>query len=44
MEAMQIQSMHIERIEIRHYRVFKHATLVNLPRLAVLVGENGSGK
>lgn len=39
-----MERMQIESIEIRNYRVFKSAVLVNLPRLAVLVGENGSGK
>ncbi len=41
---MDIQTMQIESIEIRNYRVFKDAVLRNLARLAVLVGENGSGK
>ncbi|MBI5508004.1 MAG: AAA family ATPase [Deltaproteobacteria bacterium] len=36
--------MQIEGIEIRNYRVFKHASLTSLPRLTVLVGENGCGK
>ncbi|MFZ3114293.1 MAG: AAA family ATPase [Syntrophales bacterium] len=44
METIQIQSMQIESIEIRNYRIFKKATLARLPRLAVLVGENGAGK
>jgi len=43
-EKIQIQSMRIEGMEIRNYRVFKRATLANLPSLAVLVGENGAGK
>jgi predicted ATPase len=36
--------MQIESIEIRNYRLFRDATLVDLPRLAVVVGANGSGK
>ena len=36
--------MRIERLEIRNYRVFRHAVLSDLPRLAVVVGTNGSGK
>lgn len=37
-------SMQIESIEVRNYRVFRNATLADLPRLSVLVGANGSGK
>ena len=36
--------MRIERLEIRNYRVFRHAVFSDLPRMAVLVGANGSGK
>jgi predicted ATPase len=36
--------MQIESIEIRNYRMFRNATLADLPRLAVVVGANGSGK
>lgn len=36
--------MQIESIEIKNYRLFKHATLSDLRRMTVLVGENGSGK
>jgi predicted ATPase len=36
--------MQIESIEIQNYRLFKNAMMANIPRLAVLVGENGSGK
>ena len=36
--------MQIESIEIKNYRVFRHAKIVNLPRLAVLIGANGAGK
>ncbi len=36
--------MRIESIEIQNYRVFRNATLIDLPRLVVLVGKNGSGK
>jgi len=41
---MDVQRMQIESIEIRNYRVFKHAVVPRILRLAVLVGENGSGK
>ena len=44
MDRIQIKSMQIESIEICNYRLFKQASLVKLPRLAVLVGENGAGK
>lgn len=44
MKPMDIQKMQIESIEIKNYRVFKHAKLNHIQRLAVLVGENGSGK
>jgi predicted ATPase len=44
MKPLDVQRMQIESIEIRNYRVFKHAVVENIPRLAVLVGENGSGK
>ncbi|MFN3809886.1 MAG: AAA family ATPase [Roseateles asaccharophilus] len=36
--------MQIESIEIKNYRVFRHAKLSNIPRLCVLVGANGTGK
>ena len=36
--------MQIEQLEIRNYRVFRHAVLKDLPRMAVVVGANGSGK
>ena len=36
--------MQIEEIEIRNYRLFRHARFSNLPRMAVVVGPNGSGK
>ena len=36
--------MQIESIEIRNYRLFRSATLADLPRLSVVVGANGSGK
>ena len=36
--------MQIESIEIRNYRLFRNATLSDLPRLVVVVGANGSGK
>ena len=36
--------MQIETIELRNYRLFRKATLADLPRLTVVVGANGSGK
>jgi predicted ATPase len=36
--------MQIEAIEIHNYRLFRAATLRNLPRMCVVVGANGSGK
>ncbi len=36
--------MQIEAIEIKNYRLFRHAKLTDLPRLTVVVGANGSGK
>lgn len=36
--------MQIESIEIRNFRLFRHAELKNLSRLAIVVGANGSGK
>jgi len=36
--------MQIESIEIRNYRLFRNATLTDLPRMSVVVGANGSGK
>lgn len=36
--------MHIERISIENFKVFKKATLNNLPQMCVLLGSNGSGK
>jgi len=36
--------MQIESLEIQNYRLFRNATLPNLPRLTVVVGANGSGK
>lgn len=36
--------MQIEHIEIRNYRVFRHATFSDLPKMMVVVGANGSGK
>jgi predicted ATPase len=40
----ELSNMQIESIGIRNYRVFKHAEMTHLSRLAALVGENGSGK
>jgi predicted ATPase len=34
----------IESIEIKNYRLFRHAVLGDLPRMSVVVGANGSGK
>lgn len=36
--------MQIESIEIKNYRVFRHAKMENLSRLVVLIGANGVGK
>ena len=36
--------MQIESIEIRNYRLFRHAELKNLPPLTIVIGVNGSGK
>ena len=36
--------MKIESINIENFKVFKNATVKNLPRMAVLLGTNGSGK
>lgn len=36
--------MQIESIEIKNYRLFRDAKLVDVPRLCVLVGANGTGK
>ncbi len=36
--------MQIESIEIKNYRLFRRATLNDLPRMTVVVGANGSGK
>lgn len=36
--------MQIETLEIRNFRLFRKASLTNLPRLTVVVGANGSGK
>ena len=36
--------MRIESIEIRNYRLFRHAQLKDLPELTIVVGANGSGK
>jgi len=44
MIPIDVPRMQIESIEIKNYRVFKHAVVPKIPRLAVLVGENGSGK
>lgn len=36
--------MQIESIEIKNYRLFRDASMKNIPRLCVLIGANGTGK
>ena len=36
--------MRIESIELKNYRLFRHAKLAKLPPMATIVGANGSGK
>ena len=36
--------MQIENIKLTNYRLFRHVELKKLPRMAVVVGANGSGK
>ena len=36
--------MQINSIEIRNFRLFRHAELKDMPRLSIVVGANGSGK
>ena len=36
--------MQIEQIQIKNFRVFKDVEMRNIPRLAILVGANGTGK
>ena len=36
--------MQVESIKIKNYRLFRDAKLVDVPRLCVLVGANGTGK
>ena len=36
--------MQIEQIRIKNFRVFKDVEIRNIPRLAILVGANGTGK
>ena len=36
--------MPIEQIAIKNYRVFQDVKIVNLPKLAVVIGANGTGK
>ena len=36
--------MQIEGIEIKNYRLFRHLVMSDLPRMAVVVGANGTGK
>lgn len=38
------QSMQIESLEIRNYRLFRDVKMTNLARLTIVVGANGSGK
>ena len=44
MSKRQGKLMQIEAIEIRNYRLFRHARLEDLPPLAIVIGANGSGK
>ena len=39
-----VNTMQIESIEIKNYRLFRDTKLTNIPRLCVLVGANGTGK
>lgn len=43
-EQEQAARVQIQSIEIKNYRLFRHMVLSNLPRMAVVVGPNGSGK
>ncbi len=36
--------MKIESLRIKNYKIFKDATLKNIPNMAVFLGANGSGK
>jgi predicted ATPase len=36
--------MRIDSITIQNFKVFKNTTIKNLPKMAVLLGANGSGK
>ena len=36
--------MQIEQLRIKNFRVFKDVEMRNIPRLAILVGANGTGK
>lgn len=36
--------MHIESLRLKNYKSFKDATLLDMPRLCVVVGANGTGK
>lgn len=36
--------MQIESIEIKNYRLFRHAKLTDIPPMCVLIGANGTGK
>ena len=36
--------MQIESIELKNYRLFRHAKITALPSMVTLVGANGSGK
>jgi len=36
--------MQINSIEIKNFRLFRHAVLKEIPRLSIVVGANGSGK
>lgn len=36
--------MHLETIELKNFKKFRHVKMSNLPRFCVIVGANGSGK
>ncbi len=36
--------MQIQSLEIKNYRLFRHAVLKDLPKMVIVVGANGSGK
>ncbi|MDX2101661.1 MAG: AAA family ATPase [Alphaproteobacteria bacterium] len=36
--------MHLETVELKNFKSFRHVKMSNLPRFCVIVGANGSGK